>query len=125
MDVVDMSNRSIAVTTENLQQVFQKRMEARFIVTPSIYVSGQGFGVTWRISYAQVSAQSRVSAAELFEIEEEPEDVPQTVQVPQVEESQEQADVEQRPSTPPAQTSSQAPSAPAKPTRRRAVGAAI
>ena len=128
MDVVDMSNRSIAVTTENLQLVFPKRMEARFIVTPSIYVSGQGFGVTWRISYAQVSAQSRVSAAELFEIEEEPEDVPQSAQVPQVEESQEQgADAAElpRPSTPPAQTSSQAPSAPAKPTRRRAVGAAI
>ena len=122
MDVVDMATRPIAVNTENLQQVFPKRMEARFIVSPSIYVSGQGFGVTWRISYAQVSAQSRVSAAELFEAEEEPEDVPQVAQVPQVEEQQEEHVFEQEesPSAPPAP----AP-APAKPARRRVVGAAI
>lgn len=122
MDVVDMATRPIAVTTENLQQVFPKRMEARFIVSPSIYVSGQGFGVTWRISYAQVSAQSRVSAAELFEAEEEPEDVPQSAQVPQVEEEQQEEQVfeQESPSAPPAP----AP-APAKQARRRVVGAAI
>jgi len=122
MDVVDMATRPIAVTTENLQQVFPKRMEARFIVSPSIYVSGQGFGVTWRISYAQVSAQSRVSAAELFEAEDEPEDVPQAAQVPQTEEQpqEEQVFEQESPSAPPAP----AP-APAKPARRRVVGAAI
>ena len=122
MDVVDMATRPIAVTTENLQQVFPKRMEARFIVSPSIYVSGQGFGVTWRISYAQVSAQSRVSAAELFEAEDEPEDVPQSAQIPQTEEQtqEEQVFEQESPSAPPAP----AP-APAKPARRRVVGAAI
>jgi len=122
MDVVDMATRPIAVNTENLQQVFPKRMEARFIVSPSIYVSGQGFGVTWRISYAQVSAQSRVSAAELFEAEDEPEDVPQSVQVPQAEEQpqEEQVFEHESPSAPPA-----AAPAPAKPARRRVVGAAI
>jgi hypothetical protein len=121
MDVVDMATRPIAVTTENLQQVFPKRMEARFIVSPSIYVSGQGFGVTWRVSYAQVSAQSRVSAAELFEAEDEPEDVPQVAQVPQAEEqTQEEVFEQESPSAPPAP----AP-APAKPARRRPVGAAI
>ena len=122
MDVVDMSTRPIAVNTENLQQVFPKRMEARFIVSPSIYVSGQGFGVTWRISYAQVSAQSRVSAAELFEAEDEPEDVPQSAQVPQAEEQPQEDQVfeQESPSAPPAP----AP-APAKPARRRVVGAAI
>jgi len=122
MDVVDMATRPIAVTTENLQQVFPKRMEARFIVSPSIYVSGQGFGVTWRISYAQVSAQSRVSAAELFEAEDEPEDVPQAAQIPQAEEQpqEEQVFEQESPSAPPAP----AP-APAKPARRRVVGAAI
>ena len=120
MDVVDMATRPIAVNTENLQQVFPKRMEARFIVSPSIYVSGQGFGVTWRISYAQVSAQSRVSAAELFEAEDEPEDVPQVAQVPQAEEQpqEEQVFEQESPSAP-----SPAP-APAKPARRR-VAAAI
>jgi hypothetical protein len=120
MDVVDMATRPIAVTTENLQQVFPKRMEARFIVSPSIYVSGQGFGVTWRISYAQVSAQSRVSASELFEAEDEPEDAPQTAQVPQAEEQQE----EQQEESPSAPSPAPAP-APAKQARRRVVGAAI
>lgn len=124
MDVVDMATRPIAVNTENLQQVFPKRMEARFIVSPSIYVSGQGFGVTWRISYAQVSAQSRVSAAELFEAEDEPEDVPQVAQVPQAEEQtqEEQVFEQESPSAPPAPAPAPAP---AKPARRRPVGAAI
>ena len=64
MDAVDMANRPIPLSTDNLETVFPKRMEARFIVSPSIYVSGQGFGVTWRISYAQVSAQAKVTAAQ-------------------------------------------------------------
>jgi hypothetical protein len=120
MDVVDMSKRPIAVTTDNLQQVFPKRMQASFIVSPSIYVSGQGFGVTWRISHAQVSAQSRVSAADLFEAEDEPEDVPQVAQVPQAEEQTQEEQVFEQESP-----SAAAPApAPAKPARRR-VAAAI
>jgi len=120
MDVIDMSKRPIAVTTDNLQQVFPKRMQASFIVSPSIYVSGQGFGVTWRISHAQVSAQSRVSAADLFEAEDEPEDVPQVAQVPQAEEQTQEEQVFEQESP-----SAAAPApAPAKPARRR-VAAAI
>jgi hypothetical protein len=126
MDAVDMANRPIPLTTDNLETVFPKRMEARFIVSPSIYVSGQGFGVTWRISYAQVSARQRVTASQVFEAEEESEE---TVQVPTEEtiETQEEEQVEE--STPvqapaPAPVVPQTP-APVKTARRRPVGAAI
>jgi len=126
MDAVDMANRPIPLTPENLESVFPKRMEARFIVNPSIYVSGQGFGVTWRISYAQVSAQARVSAAQLFE-PEETEDVPQAVQVPQETEEQEEQQEDESTETPPAPAPAPvaAPPAPAKVARRRPVGAAM
>jgi hypothetical protein len=131
MDAVDMANRPIPLTTDNLETVFPKRMEARFIVSPSIYVSGQGFGVTWRISYAQVSARQRVTASQVFEAEEESEE---TVQVP-IEESNENQEEEQtqEDETPkqstPVQVAAPAPvpqtPAPTKTARRRPVGAAI
>lgn len=89
MEAVDSHNKQIALTLENLEAVFPKRMEARFVVTPSIYVSGQGFGVTWRISYAQVSPGERLTAAQVFEPEDAPledeEDAPQQAQVPTAE----------------------------------------
>jgi hypothetical protein len=131
MDAVDMANRPIPLTTDNLETVFPKRMEARFIVSPSIYVSGQGFGVTWRISYAQVSARQRVTASQVFEAEEESEE---TVQVPTEEtiETQEEEQIQEE-ETPKQSTPVQAPApapvpqtpAPVKTARRRPVGAAI
>lgn len=131
MDAVDMANRPIPLTPENLESVFPKRMEARFIVNPSIYVSGQGFGVTWRISYAQVSARQRVTASQVFEAEEESEE---TIQVPTEEtietQEEEQTQEEETPKqSTPVQVAAPAPvpqtPAPVKTARRRPVGAAI
>lgn len=129
MDAVDMANRPIPLTTENLETVFPKRMEARFIVSPSIYVSGQGFGVTWRISYAQVSAQQRVTASQVFEAEEgaddEEQEKPTVAQLlsafkePEVEEAVFEAEV------PTAAPAAAPPPTPAKQARRRVVGAAM
>ena len=122
MDAVDMANRPIPLTPENLEQAFPKRMEARFIVSPSIYVSGQGFGVTWRISYAQVSAQQRVTAAQMFEPEETPDDEKPSaaVEIPTAsgedEEEQEQEEIRESASAPPVVTPAPAP---AKQARRR------
>jgi hypothetical protein len=128
MDAVDMANRPIPLSTDNLEAVFPKRMEARFIVSPSIYVSGQGFGVTWRISYAQVSAQSRVTAAQLFEAEEdggEEEEIERPTVAELLEAAQEEPKfVPASPSAPPEEVKA-APPAPAKPSKRRVVGAAI
>jgi hypothetical protein len=73
MDVTDHTGKQIQVDTENLGAVFPKRVEASLVVAPSVYVSGQGFGVTWRITYARVSPPQRLTAAQVFadEIEEE------------------------------------------------------
>jgi hypothetical protein len=130
MDAVDMANRPIPLTTDNLETVFPKRMEARFIVSPSIYVSGQGFGVTWRISYAQVSAQAKVTAAQLFEAEEEAgeedeEERPSVAERLEEAAQEEPKFVPESPSAPPVSEVKAAPPAPAKPSKRRVVGAAI
>jgi hypothetical protein len=131
MDAVDMANRPIPLTTDNLETVFPKRMEARFIVSPSIYVSGQGFGVTWRISYAQVSAQAKVTAAQLFDAEEdagEEEDQETRPTVAELLEAAAQDEpkfVPQSPSAPPETEVKAAPPAPAKASKRRVVGAVI
>jgi hypothetical protein len=130
MDAVDMANRPIALSTDNLEAVFPKRMEARFIVSPSIYVSGQGFGVTWRISYAQVSAQQRVTAAQLFDAEEDVEEEDQETKENLTDRleavvQEEPKFVPQSPSAPPETEVKAAPPAPAKASKRRVVGAAI
>ena len=73
MDVVDHTGKNLEVDIDNITQVFPKRVEASIVVSPSIYITGQGFGVTWRISYAKVSPPQRTTAADVFrdEIEEE------------------------------------------------------
>jgi hypothetical protein len=123
MEAVDSTGRTIALTTDNLEQIFPKRMEARFVVSPSVYVSGQGFGVTWRISFAQVMPTQRLSAAAAFadvqdepQEDEEPQEQVQSVEVP----------TDSRPETPPSQVA-QAPapaSQPPKTVNRRRVPAA-
>jgi hypothetical protein len=73
MDVVDSTGKAVDVTVENIQEIFPKRVEASVVVTPSVYVSGQGFGVTWRVSFARVSPPQRLTAAQVFadELEED------------------------------------------------------
>lgn len=73
MDVTDSQGRPVEVTTDNISHVFPKRVEASVVVSPGIYVSGQGFGVTWRVSYAKVSPPQRTTAADIFrdEIDQE------------------------------------------------------
>jgi hypothetical protein len=73
MDVTDHLGKRVEVDVDNLATVFPKRCEASIVVSPSIYVTGTGFGVTWRITYAKVSPPQRVTAADVFkdEIEQE------------------------------------------------------
>jgi len=115
MDVSDHAGKSIQVTTENLAQVFPKRVDASIAVAPSVYISGQGFGITWRVSYARVSPPQRLTAAQVFadEIEEEIK-----APAPAVEESPEDETTEQTveiPSAPPAPETA----TPAAPKNRR------
>ena len=73
MDVVSHDGRPIQVDIENIAQVFPKRVEASLAVAPSVYVSNQSFGVTWRIIFARVAPPQRLTAAQVFadEIDEE------------------------------------------------------
>lgn len=128
MDVADGQGRPVEVTTENIQQVFPKRVEASIVVSPSIYVSGQGFGVTWRVSYARVAPPQRTTAAQIFADEIEQEIKGEPLVETQEEEEQEEVTVAyvEAPSAPPV-TPTQvapapvAPAAPAKNRRRVAV----
>jgi len=128
MDVADGQGKAVEVTTENIQQVFPKRVEASIVVSPSIYVSGQGFGVTWRVSYARVAPPQRTTAAQIFadEIEQEVKAEP----LPEEEQQEEQEEVTvayvETPSAPPVTPVTSpapqvAPAAPAKNRRRVAV----
>lgn len=119
MDVVDNEGRPIAMTPENLESVFPKRVEASIVVAPSIYVSGQGFGVTWRIGYARVLPPQRLTAAQVFadEMDEEVTDsVPAAQESETVEETAEEETV-------PFDAPAPAP-APAAKNRRRVVAVA-
>ena len=66
MDVVDSMGKPVEVTPENLANVFPKRSEASLVVQPSVYVSGQGFGVTWRVTFARVCPPQKTRAADVF-----------------------------------------------------------
>jgi len=121
MEAVDNTGKPIALTESNLEQVFPKRVEARLVASPTVYVSALGFGVTWRVTYAQVFPTQRVTAAQIFmdDIEEEVSSTPvplsqvQEEQAPQEEEAQEEEETPAAPVPPPA---------PAK-NRRRVVAA--
>jgi hypothetical protein len=73
MDVVDHLGKAVQLDLDTLASVFPKRCEASIVVSPSIYITGTGFGVTWRIAFAKVSPPQRTNAADVFrdEIEEE------------------------------------------------------
>jgi len=137
MDVVSHDGKPVEVTPENLSQVFPKRVEASIAVAPSIYVTGQGFGVTWRIIFARVSPPQRLTAAQVFadEIDEETRAPPRELEEPPVARSsgfvdrvypdQEEQEVQEE--TRPYEASPSAPPAPApapKATNRRRVAVA-
>ena len=117
MDVTDSYGKPVEVTPDNIKTVFPSRVEASVVVSPGIYVSGQGFGVTWRVSYAKVSPPQRTTAADIFrdEIEQEV-NTATAVPIEETEVEQEEISVpmmEETPTAPPTP-------APAQKNRRRA-----
>jgi hypothetical protein len=102
MNVVDKDNNEIVVTPENLEQVFPKRMEGRMVVAPSIYVTGLGFGITWRVTMAKVFPPESRSASDVFKDIVEKETPPpaesESADLPTVEMTPIESD---RPETPP------------------------
>ena len=67
MDVVDATTKPVFLTVDSLRSVFPKGVAANLIVSGSVYIIGQSFGVTWRVTMAQVFPQTRLTAASAFE----------------------------------------------------------
>lgn len=66
-EVVDNRGNPLTVYPNSLPTVFPKGVEANLVVGASIYtIAGGGFGVTWRLSYAQTFPQQRMTAASVF-----------------------------------------------------------
>jgi hypothetical protein len=105
MDAVDANGTTIELNEDNLAQVFAKRVECRMVLTPSIYVTGTGFGVTWRVVMAKVFPPSRVGAkaafADIKEPEESLEKGEDELEVPVTEELDQEAEEKIREVTPP------------------------
>jgi hypothetical protein len=74
LEAVDPAGNPIAVTLDNIEQVFAKRIEGRMVIAPSIYVTGTGFGVTWRVILAKVFPPSKPSAKSAFADIKEPDE---------------------------------------------------
>jgi hypothetical protein len=66
MDAVNSQMIPYHLTVDSLKSVFPKYVEANLVISPSVYVIGQGFGVTWGVKYAQVFPPSRLTAASVF-----------------------------------------------------------
>lgn len=72
MDAVDGQMRPYHLTPDSLKTVFPKHVEANLVVTASVYVIGQAFGLSWRVKLGQVFQPSRLSAASVFSFEDVP-----------------------------------------------------
>jgi len=123
VDIVDPRGNPVYVTPASLSSAFTKGSEANVAVTASIYVmAGGGFGVTWRISHAQVFQQARVTAASVFSDsitnDEEEFETTQEATEPETPAAPENLTSEDVQDDAPAPT----PAAPSKTGRRRAAG---
>ena len=64
--VIDSKGNPMEIRPENVSDIFPKRVECNLVISPSIYVVNQSFGVSWRIDYAQVFPTERLSARAVF-----------------------------------------------------------
>jgi hypothetical protein len=130
MDVVDASGKHVEVDLSNITQHFPKRVEASIVVSPNVYISGNGFGITWRISFVRISPPQHMSAADVFadELSEETtgasgfesvEEMNNYYGLTQDAPAPQQQEEVTRPVTPPSQETPQAPPPAPKSNRRR------
>ena len=96
--VVDAARNDVPVTPDTLETAFPVNAEVNMVVSPSIYtITGGGFGVTFKLSYAQVFPKPRITAASIFADEET-----ETQTTEQVEETQQAEELEETPTPAPA-----------------------
>jgi len=98
VDVVDNRGNPVTIYPNSLKTVFPPQIEANLVVSGSIYtMAGGGFGVTWRLTYAQTFPQQRLTAASVFaeEIENGDDEPEATQEATQSEIPQQQTEVPQ------------------------------
>lgn len=117
-EIVDSNRNPVYVTPETLETKdtpFPKGVEAKLVISGSIYViAGQGFGVTWRLTDAQVFPQQRMGAAAIFADDEDnaPTQNAAGEETQEGGQNQEESEVPPTPTDQPVQTVT--PSAPSK-----------
>lgn len=124
MQVIDSESNPLAVDIDSLAQIFPKNSSAKVIAVPSIYVAGLSFGVTWKITDAQVFHQRRLTAVDKFRDDEDDEEEAPAVPRPQVfaeteEEESAGATTEETPAPAPVPAPEPAPAPAAAGGRRR------
>lgn len=76
MEAIDSEGNDIPLNVDNLTSVFSKGTSAKMILQASIYISGQGFGITWKPTYAQVYQRKKASARDFFKADSDDEEKP-------------------------------------------------
>ena len=71
MEVIDADENDVPLQPSGLQEAFPKGCQARMVASGSIYVIGQGFGLTWKPSYVQVTKRKRQTARDMFKDDED------------------------------------------------------
>lgn len=74
MSVIDSESTPLDVNLDTLATLFPKSSSAKAVVVGSIYVAGLSFGITWKITDAQVFHQRRMTAADKFRDDEDDEE---------------------------------------------------
>jgi hypothetical protein len=74
MSVIDAESNPLDVTLDSLATLFPKSSSAKAVVVGSIYIAGLSFGITWKITDAQVFHQRRMTAADKFRDDEDDEE---------------------------------------------------
>ena len=80
-DIADGNGNPIYATPDSLSSVFPKGVSASLVISGSVYtISGGSFGITWRLTFARVYPQSKLTAKDVFKDEspeeEDEEDAP-------------------------------------------------
>lgn len=117
MEVIDSENMPVEVSLDNLTTVFPKNVTAKTVVSGSIYVAGLSFGVTWKITDAQVSVQKRRTIFDKFRDEEDDVEAEEDVETTTPPKAETHEETEEAPAPAPAPEPAPAP-APAGKSRR-------
>lgn len=90
MEAIDSDGNDIPLNVDNLTSVFSKGTSAKMILQASVYISGQGFGITWKPTYAQVYQRKKASARDFFKSDSDDEEKPAAKPIAEDEDDEEE-----------------------------------